>query len=93
MLAEKALLTMRPVDFDYWAEIIPLLRSRTGAREVPPIHEALVRYSTHAHCNEMITPAEWAHLDYDADEAEVQLRETIDFEGTPIVIRVRTRKH
>ena len=78
LVAEKPLLTMRPIEFDYWAEIVPQLRARTGAREVLPVHAAVVRYSTSANRREMMTPAGWAHLDYDGDEAAVQLRETIE---------------
>jgi hypothetical protein len=37
-----------------------------------------VRYSQQANRGEMMTPAGWAHLDYDGDEAAVQLRETLE---------------
>jgi hypothetical protein len=84
MVAEKPLLTMRPIEFDYWAEIVPQLRARTGARDVLPIHASVVRYSANANRSEMMTPAGWAHLDYDGDEAAVQLRETIERSGREV---------
>ena len=34
LVARKPLLTMRPIEFDYWAETIPVIRARTGARDV-----------------------------------------------------------
>jgi hypothetical protein len=84
LVAEKPLLTMRPIEFDYWAEIVPLLQARTGARDVVPIHASVVRYSTSADRSEMMTPAGWAHLDYDSDEAAVQLRETLERSGRQV---------
>ncbi len=84
MVAEKPLLTMRPIEFDYWAEIMPLLRAHTGARDVLPIHASVVRFSASANRHEMMTPAGWAHLDYDGDEAAVQLGETIERSGRDV---------
>ena len=84
LVAEKPLLTMRPVEFDYWAEIVPRLQARTGASVVLPLHASVVRYSTRANRGEMMTPAGWAHLDYDADEAAVQLRETLERSGREV---------
>jgi hypothetical protein len=81
LVAEKPLLSMRPIEFDYWAEIVPMLQARTGAREVLPLHASVVRYSTSANRREMMTPAGWAHLDYDRDEAAVQLRDTLERGG------------
>jgi hypothetical protein len=78
LVAQKPLLTMRPIEFDYWAETIPVIRARSGARDVLPLHASTVRYSEKANRDGMMTPAGWAHLDYDADEAAVQLRETLD---------------
>jgi len=78
LVAAKPLLTMRPIEFDYWAETIPVIQSRTGARDVLPLHASTVRFSQQAHRSEMMTPAGWAHLDYDDDEAAVQLRETLE---------------
>jgi len=43
LVAQKPLLTMRPIEFDYWAETIPVIRSRTGARDVLPLHASTVR--------------------------------------------------
>ena len=37
-----------------------------------------MRYSEKADRDGMMTPAGWAHLDYDADEAAVQLHETLE---------------
>ena len=81
LVAEKPLLTMRPIEFDYWAEVVPMLQARTGARDVVPVHAAVVRYSPGANRREMMTPAGWAHLDYDGDEAAVQLRDTLARSG------------
>ena len=78
LVAPKPLLEMRQVEFDYWAETIPVIQARTGARDVVPLHASTVRYSPQAHRDEMMTPAGWAHLDYDGDEAAVQLRETLE---------------
>ncbi len=77
MVAQKPLLTMRPIEFDYWAETIPIVQARTGARDVIPLHASTVRYSASAQRDGMMTPAGWAHLDYDFDEAAVQLQETL----------------
>jgi hypothetical protein len=38
LVEEKPLLTIRPIEHDYWAEMIPRLRARTGAVEVLPLH-------------------------------------------------------
>ena len=76
LVARKPLLTMRQIEFDYWAETIPVIRARSGARDVLPLHASTVRYSEKADRDGMMTPAGWAHLDYDADEAAVQLHET-----------------
>jgi hypothetical protein len=84
LVAEKPLLTMRPIEFDYWAEIIPRLQARTGARDVLPLHASVVRFSTSAMRSEMMTPAGWAHLDYDGDEAAVQLRDTLERSGRDV---------
>jgi hypothetical protein len=78
MVAPKPLLTMRPIEFDYWAETTPIVRERTGARDVLPLHASTVRYSASAGRDGMMTPAGWAHLDYDFDEAATQLQETLD---------------
>ena len=43
-----------------------------------PLHASTVRYSDKANRDGMMTQAGWAHLDYDADEAAVQLRETLE---------------
>jgi hypothetical protein len=77
LVAEKPLLLMRPIEHDYWAEIVPMLRARTGALDVLPLHASAVRFSTGADRREMMTPAGWAHLDYDGDEAAVQLQDTL----------------
>jgi hypothetical protein len=69
---------MRQIEFDYWAETIPVIRARSGARDVLPLHASTVRYSEKANRDGMMTPAGWAHLDYDAGEAAVQLRETLE---------------
>jgi hypothetical protein len=78
LVARKPLLTMRQIEFDYWAETIPVIRAHSGARDVLPLHASTVRYSEKAGRDGMMTPAGWAHLDYDADEAAVQLRETLE---------------
>lgn len=77
LVAPKPLLTMRPIEFDYWAETTPIVRARTGARDVIPLHASTVRFSTKAQRDATMTPAGWAHLDYDFEEAAVQLRDTL----------------
>jgi hypothetical protein len=81
LVEEKPLLTMRPIERDYWAELVPRLQARTGAAEVLPLHASVVRCSPSAGRPEMMTPAGWAHLDYDGDEAAVQLQATLDRAG------------
>jgi hypothetical protein len=78
LVAPKPLLEMRPIEHDYWNETIPVVQARSGARDVLPLHASTVRYSQRAHRDGMMTPAGWAHLDYDFDEAAVQLQETLD---------------
>ena len=84
LVAEKPLLLMRTIEHDYWAEIIPRLRARTGAVDVLPLHASVVRFSTRADRREMMTPAGWAHLDYDGDEAAVQLQDTLERSGRDV---------
>jgi hypothetical protein len=55
-----------------------VIQARSGARDVVPLHASTVRYSPQANRDGMMTPAGWAHLDYDGDEAAVQLRETLE---------------
>ena len=78
LVAKKPLLEMRRVEFDYWDETIPLIQERSGARDVLPLHASTVRCSPAANREEMMTPAGWAHLDYDTEEAAVQLQETLE---------------
>ena len=78
LTAQKPLLQMRQVEFEYWHETMPLIQKLSGARDVLPLHASTVRFSSKANKNEMMTPAGWAHLDYDADEAAVQLEETLE---------------
>jgi hypothetical protein len=73
-----------PVQFDYWSDTIPLIQKLSGAREVLPVHASGVRYSTRANKTGFITQANWAHLDYDADEAAVQLEETLELNGRAV---------
>jgi hypothetical protein len=78
LAAPRPLLEMRQVEVDYWDETIPLIQELSGARDVLPLHAAAVRFSDKAKKPEMMTPAGWAHLDYDTDEAAVQLEETLE---------------
>jgi hypothetical protein len=84
LVAQKPLLEMRPVEFDYWDETIPLIQERSGARDVLPLHASAIRCSPAMMRKEMMTPAGWAHLDYDAEEAAVQLQETLEHSGREI---------
>jgi len=81
MMAEKSVLEMRKVQRDYWDDTIPLIRELSGASEVLPVHASTVRFSAKAGRKKAMTPAGWAHLDYDPDEAAVQLRETFELNG------------
>ena len=78
LAAQKPLLEMRQVEFDYWDETIPLIQKLSAARDVLPLHASTVRFSAKAMQQERMTPAGWAHLDYDTDEAAVQLQETLE---------------
>ncbi len=84
LVAQKPLLQMRPIEFDYWDETIPLIQQRTGARDVLPLHASTVRYSSRANRSEMMTPAGWAHLDYETDETAEQLQQTLGQSGRDI---------
>jgi hypothetical protein len=80
--AEKPPLQMPQVHLDYWAETIPMIQTLSGADEVLPVHASGVRFSARADKNKThMTPAGWAHLDYDPDEAAVQLKETFELNG------------
>jgi hypothetical protein len=80
--AEKPVLKMPQAHIDYWDETIPLIQNLSGADEVLPVHASGVRFSARADkMKTHMTPAGWAHLDYDPDEAAVQLRETFEFNG------------
>jgi hypothetical protein len=82
LMAEKQLREMRQVQHDYWEDTIPLIRKLSGASEVLPVHAATVRFSPNAAGRKTwMTPAGWAHLDYDPDEAAVQLKETFELNG------------
>lgn len=67
-----------PVQLAYWAETLPLIQEVSGAREVYALHASGVRYSPATGRQKVMTPAGWAHLDYDAQEAEEQLRQTLE---------------
>ena len=82
--APKPLLEMRPVEFDYWDETIPLIQELSGARDVVPLHASTVRFSSSANQRDRMTPAGWAHLDYDTDEAAVQLEQTLAASGREV---------
>lgn len=68
---------------DYGQETLPLIQQLTGAREVIAMQSSGVRFSARAGKKRM-TPAVWAHIDYDKDEIEVQLKETLDYYGKPV---------
>jgi hypothetical protein len=68
---------------DYGQEMLPLIQKLTGAREVIAMQSSGVRYSPRAGKKRM-TPAVWAHIDYDKDEIEVQLKDTLDYYGKPV---------
>jgi hypothetical protein len=84
LTADKAALETPQSLLDYWDETIPVVRDLIGAREVLPLHASTVRFSARADKKKHMTPAGWAHLDYDVDEAEVQLKETLAFHGRPV---------
>ena len=67
-----------PVQLAYWDETLPVIKELSGAREVIALHASTVRYSPSIGVKNVMTPAGWAHLDYDALEAEEQLRQTLD---------------
>ncbi|MCB2062019.1 MAG: hypothetical protein KDE25_00905 [Novosphingobium sp.] len=70
----------------YWAETIPLISRLSGARDVLPLHASTVRYSAALRNDKAMTPAGWPHVDYDTQESQVQLAETLElnqFEPAP----------
>lgn len=81
LTADRTPLSISQAVQDYWGETSPLIKQLSGARAVYPIKASAVRFSTRADRKKMMTPAGWAHLDYDPQEAEVQLRETLDLHG------------
>jgi hypothetical protein len=81
LMAEKQLREMRDVQHAYWEDTIPLIRELSGASLVLPVHASTVRFSPGAGRPKWMTPAGWAHLDYDPDEAAVQLKETFELNG------------
>lgn len=62
----------------YWNDTLPFIKRVSGAREIYPLNASAVRFSTRALRQGMMTPAGWVHLDYDPEEAEVQLKETLE---------------
>jgi hypothetical protein len=85
LLAERSPLQMPQAHIDYWKDTIPLISKLSGANEVLPVHASGVRFSPRADKSKThMTPAGWAHLDYDPDEAAVQLNETLELNGRQI---------
>jgi hypothetical protein len=67
-----------PVHEAYWDETVPLIRKLSGARDVLAMRSSCVRYSPATGRQKVMTPAGWAHLDYETDEAEAQLEQTLE---------------
>jgi len=84
LTAEKPPLQMPQAYLDYWDDTIPLIQKLSHARDVVPVHASTVRYSPRADKKKWMTPAGWAHLDYDPQEAEVQLKETLALAGREV---------
>ena len=84
LTADRPPLEVPQVELDYWDETIPLIQQLSGAREVLALHASVVRFSARAKKKEMMTPAGWAHLDYAADEAAVQLERTLQLSGREV---------
>lgn len=61
----------------YRDETVPLILALSGARDVLPLNDSNVRYSRILNKAGAMTPAGWPHIDYDREEAEVQLREAL----------------
>ncbi len=78
LTAERTPLKTSPAMKAYWDETTPFIQCLTGARAVYPINASAVRFSTQNTRQKMMTPAGWVHLDYDPEEAEQQLRETLE---------------
>jgi hypothetical protein len=66
-----------PLQQAYNDQTIPLIRELSGAREVFPALGFVMRYSSALGRAGEMTPAVWAHFDYDADETRVQLDEAL----------------
>lgn len=84
LIAERSPLETPRSTLDYWDETIPLLQQLSGAREVLALNASTVRYSAKADKKKHMTPAGWAHLDYDVDESEQQLKETLEALGREV---------
>jgi hypothetical protein len=67
-----------PLQQAYNDQTIPLIRQISGAREVFPALEFVMRYSSVLGKPGEMTPAVWAHFDYDAAETRVQLEESLE---------------
>jgi hypothetical protein len=79
--AERTFAEAPGVIRDCWAETLPLIRELSGAAEVMPLHASAVRFSAGTGVTKRMTPAGWAHLDYDPEEAAVQLAESFELNG------------
>ena len=66
-----------PVQLAFWAEHLPLVQKLSGAREVLPLHASGVRHSPGTGREKVMTPAVWAHVDYDEPEAADQLAQAL----------------
>lgn len=81
LLEPKGLLNQSDALRAYWAETIPLISRLSGARDVLPLHASTVRYSAALRNDKAMTPAGWPHVDYDTQESQVQLEETLGLNG------------
>lgn len=65
----------------YMDQTIPLIRKLSGARDVFSANSSTIRYSAVLENRKAMTPAMWAHFDFDAEETERQLNEVLKFNG------------
>ena len=75
-----------PMRLAYMDETIPVIRELSGARDVFSADSSTIRYSAVLQNKNAMTPAMWAHFDFDSGETERQLNDilpTIGFEPEP----------
>jgi hypothetical protein len=66
------------INFEYWKEIIPTLQRLTGAREIFAHQGTTVRFSPRSGRKNWGPPAGYAHVDFQPDEVERLMKESME---------------